>query len=133
MGKISKQIFKGHTTYIMSILMSFFSFFFKLQFLCLLFLLFSLFNFDFTTYFYVLVLYSVFEKHKLGRSTIDQIEATVLTTKFLTVAKRITCLLFIIEISSHFRVQQLAYVMYVHKPTFIGTRFPTGRGAHRGT
>ena len=42
MRKITKQIFKGHVTHALLILMSFFShFLLKLQFLCLFFLLFS--------------------------------------------------------------------------------------------
>ena len=44
------------------------------------------FNFDFTAYFYILVLYSVFRKHKLGSFIIDQIGKTVFTVQFLTVA-----------------------------------------------
>ena len=74
MNKISKQIFKGVVTPIMSILMSSFScFLLKLKFLCLLFLLLSRLNFDFTTYFYIFILYSVFGKNKLESSIIDQI------------------------------------------------------------
>ena len=71
----------------MPILMSFFScFILKLQLLCLLFLLFSLSNFDSTIYFYILALHSVFGKHKLGSSVNDQIGKTEFITEFLTVA-----------------------------------------------
>ena len=85
MHKITRQIFKGHLTHIMSIL-SFSHFLLKLQCLCLFFLLFSLLNTDFTIYFYILVLYSVFAKHKLGSSVIEEIKNTVLPTEFLTVS-----------------------------------------------
>ena len=50
------------------------------------FLSFSLLNFDFTIYFLTLVFYSVFRKHKLRSSAIDQIEKNVFTAEFLTVA-----------------------------------------------
>ena len=77
MRKLTEQIFKGHVAHIMFILMSFFShFLLKLQFLCLFFLLFSLLSFDFTIYFHILVLYSVFGKHKLGSSIIGRIGKT---------------------------------------------------------
>ena len=75
MCKIAKQIFKGHITHIMSILI-----------FILFFLLFSLLNFDFTIYFYILVLYLVFGKYKLGSSIIDQTGKTEFTAEFLTVA-----------------------------------------------
>ena len=48
MHKISKQIFRGHVTEIMSILMSFLFPFKAMLFLCLFFFFFSLLNFDFT-------------------------------------------------------------------------------------
>ena len=50
------------------------------------FLLFSLLNFDFTIYFYILVLHSVFGKHKLGSSTIDQTGKATFIMDVLTVA-----------------------------------------------
>ena len=59
----------------------------KLHFLCLfVFLLFSLLRFDFTIYFYIVVLYSVFGKNKLGISIIDQTRKTAFTEEFLTAA-----------------------------------------------
>ena len=57
-----------------------------LKFLCF---PFSLLNFGFTIYFYILVLYWVFEKHKLGNSTIDQIGKTAFTAEFLTVSNNV--------------------------------------------
>ena len=45
----------------------------ELPFLCLFFLLFSPLHFDFTFYIFILVLYSVFEKNKMGSFVIDQI------------------------------------------------------------
>ena len=83
MPKKTEQIFQGHVTHIMSILMSFFSFSFKTTVFIS---LFSILNLDFTIYFCILVLYSVFGKHKLGSSIIDQIEKTAFTTEFFTVA-----------------------------------------------
>ena len=74
MRNITKQIFKGHVTPIMSILIPFFLVLFKTT--VVFFLLFSLLNFEFTIYFYILVLCSVFEKHKLGSSLMDQIGKT---------------------------------------------------------
>ena len=74
MRNITKQIFKGHVTPIMSILIPFFLVLFKTT--VFFFLLFSLLNFEFTIYFYILVLCSVFEKHKLGSSLMDQIGKT---------------------------------------------------------
>ena len=47
---------------------------------------FSLLNFDFSVYCYTVVFYSVFGKHKLGSSIIDQILKIVFTAKFLTIA-----------------------------------------------
>ena len=82
MHKISKQIFKGEVTHIMSILMSFI----KTTVFMFAFLTFLTFKFHFTIHFYILVLYSVFGKHKLGSSIIDQIGKTVFTAEFLTVA-----------------------------------------------
>ena len=85
MCKISEQIFKSQVTRIMSIV--FFScFLLKLRFLCLLFILFLILNVDFTVYFYILVLYSVFGKHKLGSSIIEPIGKTAFTAEFLTAA-----------------------------------------------
>ena len=58
MCKTIKNLFKGHVTHIVSILMSFFTFSFKPTLFLLMFsLLFWLLNFDFTIYFYNLVLY----------------------------------------------------------------------------
>ena len=74
MRNITKQIFKGHVTPIMSILIPFFLVLFKTT--VFFFLLFSLLNFEFTIYFYILVLCSVFEKHKLGSSLMNQIGKT---------------------------------------------------------
>ena len=74
MRNITKQIFKGRVTPIMSILIPFFLVLFKTT--VFFFLLFSLLNFEFTIYFYILVLCSVFEKHKLGSSLMDQIGKT---------------------------------------------------------
>ena len=55
-GKTRKQIFKGHVTY-MPILITFFSFCFKTTlFCCLLFIFFLFLHFDFSIYFYILVL-----------------------------------------------------------------------------
>ena len=75
MRNITKQIFKGHVTPIMSILIPFFLVLFKTTGFFF-FLLFSLLNFGFNIYFYILVLCSVFEKHKLGSSLMDQIGKT---------------------------------------------------------
>ena len=82
MRNITKQIFKGHVTPIMSILIPFFLVLFKTT--VFFFLLFSLLNFEFTIYFYILVLCSVFEKHKLGSSLMDQIGKTA---EFLALVK----------------------------------------------
>ena len=87
MHKITKQIFKGHKTDIISILMSFFLFSFKTAFLCW-----------FQYLFYILVLYSVFGKHKLGSSIIDQIGKTACIAEFLTVANT---LVFIKNLALH--------------------------------
>ena len=57
-------------------------FFLFSSFVCLLFLLSWLWNFDFTIYFYILVLYPVSGKHKLGNSIVNKI---VVTAEFLTV------------------------------------------------
>ena len=87
--KITKQIFKGQLTH-MSIFTSFLShFLLKLQFLCLFFLLFPLLNFDFTIYFYILVLYSLFGQHKLGSSFIERFGKTAFTAEFFTVANNL--------------------------------------------
>ena len=77
--KHKKQIFTSRITHIKPILMTFFLFYFKtMLFCCLLFLLFSLLNFDFTNcaFWYPL---SIWE-------TIGQIGKTVFTTEFVTVA-----------------------------------------------
>ena len=58
----------------------------KLQILHLFLLFFSFSNFDFIIYFYILVLYSVFGKHKLRSSTIGKNGKTVFTAELLTVA-----------------------------------------------
>ena len=71
----------------MFILISFFfSFSFKTTFFRFVFLLFSLLRFDFTIYFYIVVLYSVFGKNKLGISIIDQTRKTAFTQEFLSAA-----------------------------------------------
>ena len=71
----------------MSLLMPFFfKFSFKTKFLCLFFLLFLLLNCDFTIWFYILELFPVFTKHKLGSTTIDQINKTVFIAEYLAVA-----------------------------------------------
>ena len=62
----------------------------KIQFLCLFSLPFSLLNFDFTIHFFILVFYSVFRKHKLRSSVIDQIDKNVFTAEFFTVANTLT-------------------------------------------
>ena len=73
MRKITNQILKGHITHVLLILMSFFfSFPFKTTIFMFVFLTFIR-NFDFTSNFYILVLYSIFGKHKLGSSIFDQI------------------------------------------------------------
>ena len=74
MRNITKQIFKGHVTPIMSILIPFFLVLFKTT--VFFFLLFSLLNFEFTIYFYIFVLCSLFDKHKLGSYLMDQIGKT---------------------------------------------------------
>ena len=83
----NKQIFKDHITHVYFNIFFFSRFRLKLHFLCLfVFLLFSLLRFDFTIYFYILVLYSVFGKNKLGISIIDQTRKTAFTEEFLTAA-----------------------------------------------
>ena len=61
MHKICKQIVKAHITS-------------------------CLFNKFWFHYFYILLLYEVFGKHKLGNSTIGQIGETMFITEFLIVA-----------------------------------------------
>ena len=86
MRKRSEQICKGHVN-VISVLLSFFAFSFKHTFLLFLFfLLFSILNFDVSIYFYILILWKVFGKYKLGSSTIDQIGKTAFAAEFLTVA-----------------------------------------------
>ena len=89
----------------MSILMSFLLSYFKttvFMFLCFhknysflftLLLLFSLLNFDSSINFYILVLYLLFGKQKLGSSIIDRIGKTVFTAEFLIVANTLLCLI----------------------------------------
>ena len=85
----NEQIFKGHITDIMSILMSFlFSFSFKTTLLLCFLLLFSVFNFEFTIFTFW---YSI--KHlgnKLGSSKIAQIGKTVFTVECLTAANTLS-------------------------------------------
>ena len=61
-------------------------FFLKTTVLMFAFLTFLTLNFDFTIYFYISLLYSVFGKDKLGSSIIDQIGKTAFTAEFLTIA-----------------------------------------------
>ena len=91
MCKITQQVFKGHATRIRSILMSFLSFYIKTTVLMLFFLFFLLLNLEFTIYFYILVLYSVFWKYKLRSSTIGQIGKIVFTMELLTAANTLIC------------------------------------------
>ena len=60
------------------------------SFIFILFLLFSLLNFDSITHFYIFVLYSVFGKHKLGGSNIDRIGKTAFTAEFLIVVNTLS-------------------------------------------
>ena len=82
--KISKQLFKGHITEILSFLMSFLFLFKTILVLCLFLLLFWLLNFDFTifTFWY----YIKYFGNKLGISAFGQIGKTAFTAEFLTVA-----------------------------------------------
>ena len=72
--------------------MSFFSdFLLKPEFLCLFFLLFPLLHFDFTDYFYILVLCLVFGNINWEvLAIIEQIMKNVFTVEFLTVANTLS-------------------------------------------
>ena len=85
-----------------------------LKFLCF---PFSLLNFGFTIYFYILVLYWVFEKHKLGNSTIDQIGKTAFTAEFLTVSNNVIYIYIYIYIQSWKQCALLGY----HHNGFVAT------------